>query len=260
MRCEAFAASLTAYGLGELPAAEAAAAREHLATCDRCGALVLRDRELVGRLRAAASPAPASVHHAVRRALRRERLLRRRHLLRVGLGGAAAAALLGVVTVAPDQAARPLPAPVAAAPDHHGEYGGGPLAAAWTAYQAPELPLERYGDGDPLLLGFTPVQPDLAPAGLRPSVSGTLHLAGRPAFAAEFTSAAGDRLTLFRWQGRLPESSGDYPGGGRPELRIVRSGLTSSAWWEDGDVVWCLVGDLEHQVFEQALARIRHTT
>jgi anti-sigma factor RsiW len=255
MRCEDFVARLTAFSLGELPEAQAAEARDHLTGCDRCATLVLRDRELVGRLRSSAVPAPAAVHATVRLALRRERRLRRRQLLRRAVAVAAAAALAGVVTFSPSVGRAPSgPAPAAAPPRAEQP---GPLAAAWAAYQAPLLPLEQVGAGDPLLLGFVPVTPDLDRLGLRRAVSGTLRLAGRPAFATEYRSDSGTRLTVFRWKGTLPDSDDDYPSGSRPELQITRSGLTSSAWWDDGQVVYCAVGDLAQPVFEQALAQIR---
>jgi anti-sigma factor RsiW len=261
MTCEDFAARLTAFGLGELPEAQAAAAREHVAGCDRCASLLLRDRELVGRLRASAVPAPAGVQRAVRVVLRRERLLRRQRLLRRAGAVAAAAALVGVVTFAPPVERVPPAQP--AAPEAEAEAGtgsGGPLAAAWSAYQAPLLPLDRVGAGDPLLLGFVPVVPDLDRLGLRLAVSGTLRLAGRQAFATEYRSASGTRLAVFRWKGTLPETGEDYPSGARPELQLTRTGLTSSAWWDDGEVVHCAVGDLDQPLFERALARLRRAS
>ncbi len=240
MSCDELGALLTAHSLGELPEATAAAAREHLAGCDRCAALVLRDRELTSRLRASAVPAPAPVHQAVRAALAAERGRRRRRLLRRVMAVAAAAALAGVVSAGAAATARP-----------------GPLAAAWRAYQAASLPIERFGAGDPLLLGFVPTTPDLGRLGLELRVSGTMRLAGRQAFVTEYRSAGGARLAVFRWKGTLPQTDDDYPSGRRPDVQISRSGLTSSAWWDHAGVVWCAVGDLDQRAFERALAQVR---
>ena len=258
MNCEGFGARLTAYSLGELPDTEAGAARAHLARCDRCATLVLRDRELVGRMRASAVPAPASLHSSVRLALRRERSLRRKRLMRRAGALAAAAALAGVVSSAPSVQRTSAPAAPAALPAVKAP-APGPLAAAWSAYQAPVLPIERAGAGDPLLLGFTPTVTDLDELGLRLVAAGTVRLAGKPAFATEYRDDDGERLTLFRWKGTLPDAGGDYPSGSHPELQITRNGLTSSAWWDNGEVVYCAVGDLEQDDFEEALSEVRGT-
>src|SRR5262245_66297208 len=100
MTCEEFAKALTAFSLNELDPSRAAAFRAHLASCAACTNLALRDHQLVSRLRAAAVPAPAAVHHAVTVALRREtreQERRRGRPLRIAIGSVAAVAAVLLV-------------------------------------------------------------------------------------------------------------------------------------------------------------------
>jgi anti-sigma factor RsiW len=255
MDCAELAARSTSYSLGELAPGDAVRAREHLAGCADCANLVLRDRQLAGRLRAAAMPAPPAVHQAVRDALERERRERRsarRGRLATRITGlAVAAGLVAAVAVAANQDDEAAPsAPVASAPARPAS----PLDAAWQVYAAPALPLERRT--------AVSTAPDLTRAGLRAVAAGVVRLGKQEATAAEYTGEGGVRLTLFRWPGNLPAPSGGYEGGAggaRPSVWTVKRGPTSSAWWDGDDVVWCLVGNLPSDRFASVVENLRRT-
>jgi anti-sigma factor RsiW len=256
MNCAELAARSTSYSLGELAPGDAVRAREHLAGCADCADLVLRDRQLAGRLRAAAVPAPPAVHQAVRddleRARRDRRSAGRRRLATRVTGLAVAAGLVAAVAVAANQddEAAP-PAPVASAPVRPAS----PLDAAWQVYAAPALPLEQRA--------AVSTAPDLTRAGLRAVGAGVVRLGTQKATAAEYVGDGGIRVTLFRWPGHLPSPSGaGYEGGAagaRPSVWTVKRGPTSSAWWDSDDVVWCVVGNLPSDRFATVVEHLRRT-
>src|SRR4051812_46765291 len=258
MDCAELAARSTSYSLGELAADDAVRAREHLAQCADCAALVLRDRQLVGRLRAAAVPAPPEVHQAVRDELERVRRAgraagRRRLATRVA-GLAVAAGLVAAVAVAVavdgDRDRAEGPAPAASAP---ASVPSSPLDAAWKVYAAPSLPLDASAD--------VRTAPDLRGAGLRAVGAGTVTLGAKRARAAEYLGRNGVRVTVFRWPGELPAPAGGVyeggAGGARPQVWTVRRGSTSSAWWDSDGTVWCVVGNLPPNRFATVVEELR---
>lgn len=230
MTCEQFASQLTAFSLGELSAEEAAEAREHLQQCTGCTTLTLRDRQLVSMLRSSAVPAPASVHQAVRTAVRSQptRGRRRRTLSPRLLAVAALVPVLAFALVMTVLANRDSPSP-----EEPSE-----LLAAWDVYHADSLP---YENGGPSGAGTW----DLGAAGLRLESSGELTLAGLPATATEYRGSGTQRLVVFSWQGSLPETGVGSRGGDYPDVQLSSWGTTTSAWWEDAGAVFCAVGDLE---------------
>lgn len=238
MTCDQFASQLTAFSLGELSAEDAGEARAHLQECAGCTTLTLRDRQLVSMLRSSAVPAPASVHQAVRTAVRgRPARGRRRRMLSPRLLAAAALVpVLAVVLVMTVLVNRESPAP-----DEPPE-----LLAAWDVYHADSLPYEDGGpSGDPSGGAETW---DLSATGLRLVSSGELTLAGLPATATEYRGGGSQRLVVFSWHGRLPETrtgGDDSQGAGYPDVQISSWGTTTSAWWEDAGSVYCAVGDLD---------------
>ncbi|HKE99963.1 MAG TPA: zf-HC2 domain-containing protein [Actinomycetes bacterium] len=248
MTCEEFGEHLTAFALGELPGDQAAAAREHLHGCSRCNNLVLRDLQLVNALRGSAVPAPVDAHRSVRAVLAAEQgRRRRRRLTRAGVV-AAAAALAGVVALAGLRADR-APAPTAATRPATATTTISPISAAWQAYEARFLPIERRtGAGGP----------DLRPLGLRTTARGGLTLGGKAASAVDYRNARAQRLTVFRWRGQLRRTiEGGYPGTVRRELHSTRWGPTQSAWWDADGWVYCVVGNLDGRTFQSALDRIQ---
>jgi anti-sigma factor RsiW len=250
MTCEEFGERLTAFSLAELPEDATAACRGHLDACTRCNNLVLRDLQLVSALRGSAVPAPVAVQQSVRIALGTEHRRRRRRLLGRGAGAAAAAALAGVLALVGIVTARspetPRPDPATATTS------GSAIAAAWDAYEATALPLDR---------ALPPGErtPDLRPLGLRIVAYGTLTLAGEPATAVEYRESGTTRLTIFRWRGKLRRTLEGYPSTPRKEMHSTRWGPTQSAWWDEDGWVWCVVGNLPQRTFPAALDRIRES-
>jgi anti-sigma factor RsiW len=243
MNCDQFADSLTAFSLGELPAAEAAEARGHLETCARCNTLTLRDRQLVSMLRFSAVPAPASLHQAVHQAVRqagRRRSARRPwyrapRWLAAGLAALfTLGALTAVLVVRPQEPTEP-PA----------------LLAAWDAYHEDTLPLEERAD----LAGDPAAAQDLTAAGLQAVDAGQLTLEGTPASAAEYRGPGEQRLVVFNWSGDLPDL--DAEDGGYPGVRISTWGPHRSAWWEGHGSVYCAVGNLDEDAFMLAVQSLR---
>lgn len=244
MTCEEFTQALTAFSLNELDPPQAEACRVHLAGCARCTNLALRDHQLVSRLRAAAVPAPATVHHAVAVALRQETRTheRRRRPVRAAAAGlaAAAAAMLAILALGPDPRT---------------DEAQTPLAAAWVAYEAGELPLDP-GVEVPASLLTMPL-PDLAEFGLYPVHSGSLRLAGRPALATEYMDGQGKHFTVFRWVGKLPDPAQGNPAADPPNVITSTWDGTTSSWWESDGVVFCAVGDLPRARLDLAVDHLR---
>jgi len=245
MTCEEFAQALTAFSLNELDPPRAAACRAHLAGCAACTNLSLRDHQLVSRLRAAAVPAPATVHHAVAVALRqetREHERRRGRPLRVAIASAAAAAavLLVFATLTLDS---------------RREEPQTPLAAAWRAYRDGDLPLDPSVEVPAALL--TLPMPDFGKFGLRKVHDGSLRLAGQPALATEYRGSGGEHFTVFRWQGKLPNLTQRNPGADPPSVITSSWNGTTSSWWNYDGVVFCAVGDLPRTELDAAVDHIR---
>jgi anti-sigma factor RsiW len=245
MTCEEFTQALTAFSLNELDPPQAAAARAHLAGCPRCTNLALRDHQLVSRLRAAAVPAPATVHHAVAVALRKETRefeRRRRRPFRAVVGGlaASAAVLLVFATLAFD-ARRDEPQT--------------PLAAAWGAYSDGDLRFDPGVDVPASLL--TLPLPDLGKFGLLKVHDGSLRLAGEAALATEYRGPGGAHFTVFRWEGQLPNLTQGNPGGDPPSVITSSWEGTTSSWWNYEGVVFCAVGNLPRPELDAAVDHIR---
>jgi Putative zinc-finger len=263
MTCEEFEAQLTAFSLGELEPDDAARARAHVARCDSCAAVTLRDRQLAALLRASKVEMPPAGRAAVLAAVRaetatatepdrrhapppagpRRRDRRRRHWLAL-----AAAAVLALAVLALSVALVP-------APDRSSA-----IAAGWKLYRAEgaiagHQPSEHTARRLGAVLGGAARPPDLRGFGLREVGWDGRMLAGHLASVAEYRDAAGRRVTLMRWRGELP-----HPTEGSPEaesyegLQTAQWGGTASAWFKAGDVVSCLVG----KVPEETLVGVAH--
>jgi anti-sigma factor RsiW len=241
MSCDRFAERLTAFSLGELSPEEAREARAHLEQCAACTTLALRDRQLVSILRASAVPAPASVHQAVRAAVRGAQPSRRsRWPLSPRLVAAALTSVLLLAALAAFLVVRGTSGEPAEPPE---------LLAAWDIYHEPRLPL-RNPQPPP------PDAPDLSAAGLRPVRAGELALEGLPATAVEYRGSGTRRMVLFSWHGSLPDRG---EGGVPPDLQTSSWGTTTSAWWERHGEVYCAVGDLPDRSFMTAVRTLRRS-
>jgi anti-sigma factor RsiW len=246
MTCEDFQDRLTAFGLGELDPAEAAAAREHVARCPDCASATLLDRQLTALVRGSAVPAPRGLRHRLLVSLRAEaarlegapRRGRRRHWLAfASAAGVAAAVVAAAVLLVP-------------VPDR-----SAPLAAAWSAYRSePTIrtvaPSAAVAGRLSAVLGPAASTPDLAGLGLRTRGWGARTLANHLAAVAEYRDADGHRVVLIRWRGELPRTGG-APAAPGHEVETASWGRTSSAWWRVDGVVWCLIGRVDRRALDR---------
>jgi len=263
MTCEEFEAQLTAFSLGELEPDDAMRARAHVARCDSCAAVTLRDRQLIALLRASMVEMPPAGQAAVLAAVRAETAMAtvpaqrhaqppagtrtqrrrgRRHWLAL-----AAAAVLTLAVLA-------LAVVLVPAPDRSSA-----IAAGWHLYRlesaiAGRQPSEETARRLSTVLGDAARPPDLLGFGLRAVGWDGRMLAGHLASVAEYRDAAGRRVTLMRWRGELP-----HPTRGSPEfasyegMQTAQWGGTGSVWFKTGDIVYCLVGTVgEHTLTEVA--------
>ena len=268
MTCDDFEARLTAFSLGELGPDEAGQAREHVAHCNACASSALRDRQLTAVLRASVVEMPSAGRQAVLAAVRAEALRaggrrqpgrdrqllhglegvraagqraggRRRHWLALSSAAGLAAALLAVVVLA-------VPAPDTESP----------LAAGWSAYRteasmAWDRPSPRTTERLLAVLGAAARTPDLTRFGLTTQGWGARELAGHLAAVAEYRDGRGRRVTLLRWRGKLPEATPGAPTESYArKLQTAQWGRTTSVWFRSGEVVWCLIGTVEHQTLD----------
>jgi hypothetical protein len=117
----------------------------------------------------------------------------------------------------------------------------GTLAAAWRAYRS-GVPLTG-GDTGKLaaVFGATAGGPDLRPLGLETTGTGARMLNGHLTAITEYRDQSGERVTLMRWKGKLPRL---YGAGGR-KVQTVSWDATTSAWWREGDIVYCAIGQVD---------------
>lgn len=261
MTCEEFLERLTAFGLGELGPAEAAAAREHVTHCNPCASRALLDRQLTGLLRASVVPAPPELHDTVVAALRAEAARAGDRVRRAGRGADAG----------PDrrpgagQAARPRPERQRRRGWHWGVLGlaaglaavvaallllvvpapnpNGMLAAAWSTYRS-GAPLTG-GDTRQLaaVFGAAANGPDLHGLGLETTGTGARLISGHLTAVTEYRDQAGRRVALMRWKGKLPQL---YGSAGQ-DVQTASWGGTTSAWWHEGGVVYCAIGEVDQR-------------
>jgi len=272
MTCDEFEARLTAFSLGELGPDEAGQAREHVTHCDACASSALRDRQLTALLRASVVEMPSAGRQAVLAAVRAEAARtsgqrepgrqamhgwngvraagqrvggRRRHWLALSSAAGLAAAVLAAVLLA-------VPAP----------HAGSPLAAGWSAYRtessmAWDRPSPRTTERLLAVLGAAARTPDLTRFGLVSQGWGARDLAGHLAAVAEYRDARGRRVTLLRWRGELPEATRGSPAEGYTrKLQTAQWGATSSVWFRSGEVVWCLIGRVDHRTLDTVAAHL----
>jgi anti-sigma factor RsiW len=265
MRCE-FEDRLTAAELGELSGPEAAALEAHVAGCDHCTAARRVDQLLAERLHTEfATPAPQGVHQAVRAALVTEArrlpntqpaavpaapVRRRRRWWLVAAPVAAALAIVVAAALLLGRSDRLLPPPTNVPP---------PLAAAWSAYGTDALPVSPDGGGvtgaqRTAVLGQAPAMPDAGRRDLHAVGWGALNLAGKPSIAAEYRSSGGQRLTVFRWRGKLTDAVQRDRATKPAAIQGTPWGPSLSAQWNtpDGRVV-CVVGNLPQASFNRVV-------
>jgi hypothetical protein len=211
-----------------------------------------------------ATPAPQGVHQAVRAALATEaRRLpdirpaaipapppRRRRWRFLVAPVAAALAIVVVAALLLGRSDRLLPPPTNVPP---------PLAAAWSAYGTDALPVSPDGGGvtaaqRTAVLGQAPAMPDAGHRDLQPIGWGELSLAGKPSIATEYRTSDGQRLTLFRWRGKLTDAVQRDRASKPAAIQGTPWGPSLSAQWNtpDGRVV-CVVGNLPQASFNRAV-------
>jgi anti-sigma factor RsiW len=261
MTCEEFEAQLTAFSLGELDPDDAIQARAHVASCDRCAAATLRDRQLTALLRSSMVEMPVAAQTAVLAAVRseasrrtvarvgrigpraggrmhRHRTRRRHWLVLAGSSGLAAAVLAATVLLVP-------------APDR-----SSPIEAAWDLYRlesvvASREPSQQTVKRLTMVLGAAARPPDLHRYGLAPVGWDGRVLANHLAAVAEYRDGEGRRVTLMRWRGDLPHPTKGAPVSYEDGMVTAQWGETGSVWFKSGDVVSCLVGTVDQHTLEE---------